>query len=377
MCNITLVLLSAGSATRFRKNQPVKKQWIYIGSEPLWLFVANRFLQMYSFSKVIIVASKEELNYMKNFDDRFLFVEGGKNFRQESIQNALKEVDSKYVLISDVARACFTKDMIEEIINLKGKADVIVPSLNVADTVVYDDETINRDKVKLIQTPQLSVTKILRDAISKKELYTDDSSAIKSSGGSILFTKGSIFAKKITTFADLEEIKCLKAPNEMYLSGNGFDVHKFCSQKDMFLCGVKIDSKFGFEAHSDGDVAIHALIDSLLGAIGAGDIGELFPDSEEEFKGIDSKVLLKRVVEFVYMVGFEIVNVDITILAEKPKLSKYKQKMRKTLADILKLKQVRVNIKATTTEKLGFVGREEGIAVMATSQVKIHNWKSK
>ena len=375
MSDITLVLLSAGKASRFRKNSFVKKQWLYVDDEPLWQFVANRFLKMQDFSKVIIVSSKEEIEYMKSFDDRFLYVEGGEH-RQESMKNALEVVESKYVLVSDVARACITSEMIDEIISSKTKADVIVPALSVADSVVYKGESIDRDEVKLIQTPQLSKTKVLKKAIEKKELFNDDSSAVRADGGSVFFTKGNILAKKITTYADLEEIKCLKAPKELFFCGNGYDVHKFCEDKDMYLCGVKIDTPLGFEAHSDGDVAIHALIDSLLGAIGAGDIGEIFPDSSDEFKDIDSKLLLKRVVEFVRSVGFEIVNVDLTIQAQKPKLSKYKPEIKKTLANILQIKPNRVNVKATTTEKLGFVGRSEGVAVIATSQVKIYNWKS-
>jgi 2-C-methyl-D-erythritol 4-phosphate cytidylyltransferase/2-C-methyl-D-erythritol 2,4-cyclodiphosphate synthase len=143
----------------------------------------------------------------------------------------------------------------------------------------------------------------------------------------------------------------------------------------MYLCGVEVESEFGFLAHSDGDVAIHALIDSLLGAIGAGDIGELFPDTSDEFKGIDSKILLKRVVEFIKSVGYEIVNCDITIQAQTPKLSPYKKQMREVLASVLGVEPVRVNVKATTTEKLGFVGRKEGVAVEATSMIKIYKWK--
>jgi len=371
--DVTVVLLSAGSASRFRKDTFIKKQWLYIDDTPLWLFVANRFRE-FGFNDIVVVCSKEEKNYMQNFDEEIVFVDGGKE-RQLSIKNALSVVESEYVLVSDVARACVDNKMIDELMRAKEKADVIVPTLKVNDTVVYEDKTIDRERVRLIQTPQLSKTKILKKAISGEKLYTDDSSAIKAGGGSVFFTKGNIFAKKITTFADLEEIKCLKPPKDASFVGNGFDVHPFCKNKDMYLCGVKIDYPLGFEAHSDGDVAIHALIDSLLGAIGAGDIGELFPDSEDEFKDIDSKVLLKRVVDFINMVGFEIENIDITIMAQKPKLIKYKQEMRKTLASILKLQVIRVNIKATTTEKLGFVGRGEGVAVLATSKVKIYKWK--
>jgi 2-C-methyl-D-erythritol 4-phosphate cytidylyltransferase/2-C-methyl-D-erythritol 2,4-cyclodiphosphate synthase len=369
-----LVLLSAGSASRFVKDFPVKKQWIYIDDKPLWLFVAKRFQTFYDFEKIVIVSSKEEINYMKNFSSEFEYVVGGDS-RQESLKNSLEKVETPYVLVSDVARACVTKEMIDEIISQYNKAECIVPTLSVPDTVIYDKETIDREKVKLIQTPQLSKTDILKEALNQKELFTDDSSAIKSLGGTIFYTKGNTFAKKITYIADLKELSCLKPPKEQFFVGTGYDVHQFCLDKDMYLCGVKVESEFGFLAHSDGDVAIHALIDSLLGAIGAGDIGELFPDTKKEYEGIDSKILLKRVVEFIKSVGYEIVNCDITIQAETPKLSPYKQKMRKTLATILGVEPVRVNVKATTTEKLGFVGRKEGVAVEATSMIKIYKWK--
>ena len=372
--DLTLVLLSAGSASRFVKDFPVKKQWIYVEDKPLWLFVARRFSKFYDFKKIVIVSSKDEIEYMKNFSSEFEFVTGGET-RQQSLKNSLDVVDTPYVLVSDVARACVTKDMIEEIVSHHDKAECIVPTLDVADTVVYKGETIDRDSVKLIQTPQLSKTEVLREALSQDREFTDDSSAIKSLGKSVFYTKGNTFAKKITHIADLEELACLKEPKESYFVGSGYDVHQFCKDKKMYLCGVEVESEFGFLAHSDGDVAIHALIDSLLGAIGAGDIGELFPDTSDEFKGIDSKILLKRVVEFIKSVGYEIVNCDITIQAQTPKLSPYKKQMREVLASILGVEPVRVNVKATTTEKLGFVGRKEGVAVEATSMIKIYKWK--
>ena len=374
MSYLTLVLLSAGSASRFTKDLQVKKQWLYIGDEPLWLYVAKRFQSFYDFSKIVIVSSKEEINYMKNFSDEFEYVVGGET-RQDSLKNSLEFVQTEFVLVSDVARACVTKQMIDELVSSKDGAECVVPVLDVADSVVYHDNSIDRDKVKLVQTPQLSNTSFLKKALEQKEVFTDDSSAVKNIGGRVVYVKGDIFAKKITTIADLEMLPCLKAPKEEVFVGNGFDVHAFCKNKDMYLGGVKIDSEFGFEAHSDGDVAIHAMIDSLLGAIGAGDIGELFPDSSEEFKDIDSKELLIRVVKFIKSVGYEIVQSDVTILAEYPRLSKYKKQMRKVLANILGVSTLRVNVKATTTEKLGFVGRKEGVAVIVTSTIKIYGWK--
>ena len=143
----------------------------------------------------------------------------------------------------------------------------------------------------------------------------------------------------------------------------------------MVLCGVSIDDvDYGFKAHSDGDVAIHALIDAILGAAGAGDIGELFPDTDDSFKDIDSKILLEACVRRVNRYGFDIVNADITIIAQAPRLGAYKPRMKAKIAEILGIAPFRVNIKATTTEKLGFVGRKEGVAVMATANLKYFDW---
>jgi 2-C-methyl-D-erythritol 4-phosphate cytidylyltransferase/2-C-methyl-D-erythritol 2,4-cyclodiphosphate synthase len=142
----------------------------------------------------------------------------------------------------------------------------------------------------------------------------------------------------------------------------------------MYLGGIKIESAYGFKAHSDGDVAIHALIDALLGAAGMGDIGMMFPDSDDIYKGIDSKELLKRVVTKLCHLGFVIVNVDLTIAAEKPRIGNYKIAMKKTLSSILNIESSRVNIKATTTEKLGFIGRGEGVGVIANANLKYFDW---
>lgn len=147
--------------------------------------------------------------------------------------------------------------------------------------------------------------------------------------------------------------------------GQGYDVHALKEGLPMWLCGVQIDSPIGFVAHSDGDVAIHALCDAILGALALGDIGKHFPDSSDEFKGIDSKVLLQRVVKMMEDQLYAIGNVDITIALQTPKMAPYILKMRQTLADILKVDVKCVSVKATTTERLGFVGRGEGCEVWA------------
>lgn len=150
-------------------------------------------------------------------------------------------------------------------------------------------------------------------------------------------------------------------------TGNGFDVHALAPGLPMWLGGIRIPSENGFVAHSDGDVAIHALCDALLGCLALGDIGHLFPDTSDEWKGVDSKILLAKVVAMVHEKGYKVGNVDITIALQKPKLAPHIAAMRECLAGILGVTQDRVSVKATTTERLGFVGREEGCAVWANA----------
>lgn len=152
--------------------------------------------------------------------------------------------------------------------------------------------------------------------------------------------------------------------------GNGFDVHALSEGLPMWLGGIQIASEKGFVAHSDGDVAIHALCDALLGALALGDIGHLFPDSDPKWKGVDSKLLLAKVMELVSGKGWTVGNVDITIALQRPKLAPHIEEMRRTLAGILGTELDCVSVKATTTEHLGFVGREEGCAVWATALLK-------
>lgn len=372
LSDITLIVLSAGTSSRFQSR--VKKQWLRIGDEPLWLFVTNSLSKKYNFDKVILTSHKNELKYMQNFSEDITFVAGGST-RQESMKNALKHVNSAYVMVTDVARCCIPSEVIDNITASKSDADCIVPYLPISDTAVLNETTIDRDQVKLIQTPQLSKTEILSKALQSNQTFTDDSSAIKEIGGSIKYITGDVKSKKLTFIDDLNSIDCLKSPSNNFFTGTGFDVHAFEESKQMVLGGINIDVPYGFKAHSDGDVLIHALIDSLLGAIGAGDIGECFPDNDERYKNADSKILLTEVVSFVKSVGYEIVNADITIIAQKPKISPYKESIRTKIAELLGIKKQFVNIKATTTEKLGFIGRGDGVAVQSGTMLKYYNWK--
>lgn len=370
LSDITLVLLAAGSSSRFKLH--AKKQWLRIGHKPLWQFVADNFAKSGLFAKIIITASEDDSLFMDYYAP-YTYVIGGAT-RQQSLKNTLKEVETPYVLVSDIARCCVDEAFLQKIIAHKEQADCIVPYIEASDTIVYENTTIDRNLVKLIQTPQLSSTEILKKALLTQEEFTDESSAIVAHGGRRKFILGNPSAHKITYIYDLQKIPCLVPPSSDTLIGTGFDVHAFDTKGSMVLGGVAIDSKFGFLAHSDGDVAIHALIDALLGAAGLGDIGMLFPDNDANYKGADSKELLDKVVQKIYHFGFAIVNADITIAAQTPKLSPYKLQMRHTIAKLLGIESSRVNIKATTTEKLGFIGRSEGVGVIASVSLKYFDW---
>jgi len=361
--DITLVILSAGNSNRF--NSVTKKQWLRIGNKPLWKFVADRLNSFYHFKKTIITANKDEIKLYKMLSD-YHIVEGGYS-RQQSLKKAIKNVKTEYILVTDVARACVPKQIILNLIENIKTFDCVVPYLKAVDTIVFENETIDREKVKLIQTPQLSKTDILQKALETDIEFTDDSSAIKAIGGKINYIIGSEEAKKITFKGD-EKLSCLQKERKNYIfTGNGYDIHQFEENKKMYLCGIEINSEFGFKAHSDGDVAIHSLIDALLGASGYGDIGEFFPDNDPKFKDIDSKKLLKYVVDLLEKTGFEIINIDITIIAETPKLKNYKKEMKKSIQTLTKCENV--NIKATTNEKLDSIGEKKGVAVISTTNI--------
>ena len=398
--NISLIIMSAGESRRFRQNCAVKKHWIRVCGKPLWLFVADNLNERYKFVKTIITANANEVAYMRRFCD-YEIVCGGDS-RQKSLENALKCVDSEFVAVSDAARFCLDFAVLDNlfVVDLRG-IDCVIPVLSVADTIFMEGESggescdkgeslgesnikqyLNRNAVKLVQTPQISRVATLQKAIALGD-FSDESSAINALGGKIICVDGSQKMHKLTHFSDLERIlkdfnsQNLARKNHKFaessaqnLIGYGFDTHRFCKGDEITVCGVKIKCEFGIEAHSDGDVALHALMDALLGAVGAGDIGEWFPPNDERFKGADSLKLLAQVVDFTQSVGFGIVNVDMMILAETPKIMPHKDKMLEILSESLHLPKNRINIKATTMEKMGFVGRREGICAKAVVSVK-------
>lgn len=370
MLDISLIMLGAGESSRFK--MPVKKQWLRLGDEPLWLYASKNLAKILPFKEIIIATKENELEYMKSFEARFKYIRGGQT-RQESLKNALELVNSEYVMTSDIARPCILPEMVLDLVASITKSSCAVPVLKVADTAFLGSASINRDELKLIQTPQISRTDLLKKALKSQKIFTDDSSAIQAMGGKICYIKGDEKARKITFKDDLRLLELPRA-SQVYFSGNGFDVHSFCKGEYITLCGVKIPHEKALKAHSDGDAPLHALCDAIYGASGLGDIGEHFPDTDMRFKGACSKDLLKTCIKMVRNFGFDIVNADITILAQKPKITPFKAQMRQSVASILDISENFVNIKATTMEKMGFIGREEGIGAIASVSLKYYEW---
>jgi len=372
--NLSLILLSAGESSRFKL--PIKKQWLRIGEKPLWLSVLEKFQSLDIFQKIILTAHKDEVSFFQNFTD--IQIVAGGDSRQNSIKNALSEIESDFVMISDIARCFIPKDMIFRLIENIPNGDIIVPFLPISDTVVFDGENINREHLQIVQTPQLSKTAILKNLIQETSReFTDESSLFFANGFKRFFVLGDKRAEKLTYISDITSSDCFQKPvSSNILIGNGFDVHQFeFGDSPLKLGGIEIETPFKFKAHSDGDVLIHSLIDSILGASGIGDIGEMFPDTDEKYRGADSVELLKVVLQTIQKIGLEINNVDITVIAEIPRLKKYKMEIRENLSKVLGIPKYLVNVKATTTEKLGFVGRKEGVAVLSSASLKYINWR--
>ena len=402
--SIALILMAAGDSTRFcaDENLPIKKQWLRVGDLALWQKVLQDFCALYKFNEIIITASKKDYEYMKNLSHHTI-VPGGKS-RCESVRNAIKEVKSEFVLISDVARCIVDKSVVARLLECTTNADFscAVPYINVPDTAFYQGQYLQREDIKLIQTPQLSKANVLREALQTGDEFSDESSAIHALGKNIDFIKGSPLLKKLTNYEDLaffthlddsnlRDSAILTPPSNESFWGSGFDVHAFEEGKTMVLGGVRIESNVGFKAHSDGDVVLHAICDAVLGAINAGDIGQWFPDNAKEFAGADSAILLQEILQYAKSVGFEVSYVDITIIAQSPKITPYKARMQERIAQIpkitpykarmqeriaqiLDISKSKVSIKATTTESLGFIGRSEGIAVSANACLRFIAW---
>ena len=311
------------------------------------------------------------------------FASGG-NTRQQSVLNGLMTFDfddGDIVLIHDAARCLVTSDIIGNVIRSVRETGSGVPGIPVSSTYKLCDDrdivvqTPDRKHLFEVQTPQGFWAKELLDVSLKasEEGFegTDDASLMEHYGKEVRIVPGSRNNLKLTTQDDLITAKLiLKGAHQSMRVGMGFDVHRLVEGRELWLCGVQIPWSLGLLGHSDADVALHALMDAMLGACGLGDIGRHFPDTDDRFKGISSVILLNETNQLIRSAGFSVFNADITIVAQKPKLMPYIPEMVRMVSGALGIDESAVNIKATTTEKLGFEGRGEGISAYAVCTVE-------
>ncbi|HVE04365.1 MAG TPA: bifunctional 2-C-methyl-D-erythritol 4-phosphate cytidylyltransferase/2-C-methyl-D-erythritol 2,4-cyclodiphosphate synthase [Rhizomicrobium sp.] len=302
--------------------------------------------------------------------------------RQESVRlglEALADAVPDIVLIHDAARPLVSDRLIAAVIaSLEAGADAAVPLLPVADTLKKHDgsawNTVSRDGLHRAQTPQgFRFAKILRaHRHFAQRNVTDDMALAELAGLHIREVAGEEENLKITTPEDFARAEAqLRAKLGESRTGMGYDVHKFVAGDHVWLCGIKVAHDHALEGHSDADVGLHALTDAILGAIGEGDIGVHFPPSDERWRGAPSWKFLDHAASLVRRKGGAIVHCDVTLICERPKIGPHREAMRARIADILSLDIARVSVKATTTEGLGFAGRQEGLAAQAVATVRL------
>ena len=303
-------------------------------------------------------------------------IEGGAT-RQASVRaalEALSDTPPDLVLIHDAARPSLPKAVIARLLASLESAEAAIPVLPLADSVAYAQAAVmgqpaDRSVLRRVQTPQAfrfeAILAAHRSWQGEAEAG-DDAQVAQAAGIAVLLVAGDEALHKLTYASDFAPA----AP--LVRMGSGYDVHRLAAGEELWLCGVKIDHTHGLCGHSDADVAIHALVDALLGGIAAGDIGEHFPPSDPQWKGASSDRFLSHAAALVAQAGYGIANVDVTIICEAPKIALHRDAMRARLAQLLGVDIAAVSVKATTTEHLGFTGRGEGIAAQAIATL-IHN----
>src|SRR6185437_1357735 len=308
-------------------------------------------------------------------------VDGGAQ-RQDSVRNGLESLADaapELVLIHDGARPFLDRPVIDRVLTGLGAHQGAIAALPVRDTVKRGDggrvaATIDRSALWRAQTPQgfhYGPIVAAHRAAAGAEL-SDDAAVAERAGIDVALVEGSEDNFKVTTMDDLARAeRLLAARNGDIRTGQGFDVHVFGPGDHVWLCGVAVPHDRGLVGHSDADVGLHALTDAVLGAIGAGDIGMHFPPSDPQWRGVPSHRFLRHAADLVAAAGGGIAHVDVTVICERPKVGPHRAAMTARIADILALAPTRVSVKATTTERLGFTGRGEGIAAQAVATIRL------
>ena len=367
--NNYFIILASGQSKRFNSKRP--KQFISYKNKALFEHSVDKAISSKLFKKIILVVSdikQIKQKYPKNVS----IIKGGKE-RSDSSLIALKYIKKfkpNNVFIHDAARPDFSIKLLKELINSLKKNKASIPVINSKDSIKYKVKNqlfnLNKNNSYLAQTPQaFKFNNLYNLSINQKNKIQDEATLFIENDLNIKFINGENFNNKITFKDDIQQ-------NKTYF-GIGFDIHRLITGKKLYWGGIKIPFHSGLKGHSDGDVILHAVIDGLLGAMRKKDIGTFFPDNKNKFKNIRSPKMLKPIVEILYKNNFYINNLDINLICEKPKVSKYRNKIIKSLSNLLNLDKELINLKGKTVEKLGLIGKEEAIACEVICSIS--KWK--
>ncbi|MEZ5939146.1 MAG: bifunctional 2-C-methyl-D-erythritol 4-phosphate cytidylyltransferase/2-C-methyl-D-erythritol 2,4-cyclodiphosphate synthase [Hyphomonadaceae bacterium] len=371
------VIAAGGSGSRFG-GANAKQFQMFLG-RPMLIWSVETLLAHEAIGRVVVAAPPDrqaETAAILPNDPRLLIVAGGAS-RTASVLaglEALADFAPDKVLIHDAARPGLSAGVIDELVAALDQADAACPALPMTDALKETLpggalRTVDRTRHVRMQTPQAFRFPIILEAcrnVGRKagDAPVDDLALLEGAGTPVALTPGRPELMKITHAEDLALAERLIGGSAMRI-GSGFDVHAFEPGDGVMLCGVKIPHTAKLKGHSDADVAWHALTDAILGALAAGDIGDHFPPSDPQWKGAASIVFLKHAADLATSRGWRIVNADVTVICERPKVSPHRDAMRASTAEVLGLSPDCISVKATTTEKLGFTGRGEGIAAQA------------
>ena len=366
--NVALIV-AAGSGSRAGGEVP--KQYRKVAGKALLAQVIDHLSHPRIDAVQVVIGAGQEAAYAEAVGDRLLPapVIGGAT-RRESVANGLAALgDADAVLIHDAARPFLPAAVIDRLLDALEDHDGAIPALPVVDTLtMWTGEAVDRDALVRVQTPQafrLDAIRAAHAAWTGGE-PTDDAQVARAAGLDVVLVEGDPALEKMTYEADFIRAEAARhAPR----TGTGFDVHAFGPGDHVWLGGISIPHDRGLKGHSDADVALHALTDALLGAIAAGDIGDHFPPSDPQWRGAPSSLFLTHARDLVTATGGRIVHADVTIICEAPRIGPHRDAMRRLVAGLLRLPVARISVKATTTERLGFTGRGEGIAAQAIATV--------
>jgi len=369
--NIYFIILAAGKSKRFNSNLP--KQFNYYKGKRMFEHSIDKAKNSKLFKKIILVINKSHRKYIKKLKKKDLIVINGGKERKNSSQIALhylKKYNPSKVFIHDAARPNFSIKLLKKLSIQIKKEKAVIPYMKSDDSVKIKNknklQNLDRNKLYFTQTPQCFDYKLLLKYLNiNKSLITDDVSVLIKNNIKVKLISGEKENFKITQHSDLK-----KHIFKTYY-GIGFDIHKLVKKTKLYLGGIKIPYYLGLKGHSDGDVIIHALVDSILGACKLKDIGTLFSDKKNKYKNIRSHKMLNKVLIKIKKENYFINNIDINVITEKPKISKYRNKIIKSISNLCNINFNQINIKGKTTEKLGLIGKEKAIACeVITSVIK-------